>query len=103
MNGGQEDAPPPGAGRMTLDPRAVAASFGAASASYDAAAWLQGAVREELLSRLALLPAPPRAVLDLGAGTGLAALAIKRRIRRASVTAVDIAAPMVRAARRHSR
>jgi malonyl-CoA O-methyltransferase len=91
------------AGQATLDPRAVAASFGAASASYDAAAQLQAAVREELLSRLALLPAPPRAVLDLGAGTGRAALAIKRRFRRAAVTAADIAAPMVVAARRHSR
>ncbi len=55
-----------------LDPRASwRASFGAASRSYDAAAWLQGAVRDELLSRLALLRAPPGAVLDLGAGTGL--------------------------------
>src|SRR5688572_27577869 len=91
------------AGQPTLDPRAVAASFGAASASYDVAAQLQAAVREELLSRLALLPAPPRAVLDLGAGTGRAALAIKRRFPRAAVTAADIAAPMVEAARRHSR
>lgn len=85
-----------------IDPRVVARSFGAASKSYEAAAWLQATVREELLSRLALLPAPPRAVLDLGAGTGLAALAIKRRFRRAAVTAADIAAPMVQAARRHS-
>lgn len=86
-----------------LDPRAVAASFGAASSRYDAAAWLQAMVREELLSRLTLLPAPPRDVLDLGAGTGAAALAMKRRFRRASVTAVDIAAPMLNVARRHSR
>ncbi|HWL64175.1 MAG TPA: malonyl-ACP O-methyltransferase BioC [Steroidobacteraceae bacterium] len=86
-----------------LDPRAVARSFGAASDSYDAAAWLQAQAREELLSRLTLLKSPPRAVLDLGAGTGLAALAIKRRFPRAAVTAADIAAPMVRAARRHSR
>jgi malonyl-CoA O-methyltransferase len=86
----------------SIDPRVVARSFGAASKSYEAAAWLQATVREELLSRLALLPAPPRAVLDLGAGTGLAALVIKRRFRRAAVTATDIAAPMVQAARRHS-
>lgn len=86
-----------------LDPRAVAVSFGAASEGYDAAAQLQGEVRAELLSRLELLREPPRAVLDLGAGTGLAALALKRRWRRAAVTAVDIAAPMVERARRHSR
>ncbi len=86
-----------------LDPRTVARSFGAASASYDAAAWLQARVREELLSRLTLLKSAPRAVLDLGAGTGLAALAMKRRFPHAVVTAADIAAPMVQAARRHSR
>lgn len=86
-----------------LDPRAVAASFGAASGRYEAAAWLQGLVRAELLSRIEALPAPPRAVLDLGAGTGLAALAMKRRFRRARVTAADIAAPMLQVARRRSR
>jgi len=86
-----------------LDPRAVAASFGAASRSYDAAAWLQTQVRDELLSRLTLLPAPPQAVLDLGAGTGVAALAMKRRYPRATVTAVDLAAPMLKIARQRSR
>lgn len=87
----------------SLDPRAVAASFGAASRSYDAAAWLQSAARAELLSRLDLLRTPPTAVLDLGAGTGLAAAEIKRRYRRATVTAADIAAPMLEVARRRSR
>lgn len=86
-----------------LDPRAVAASFGAASRGYDAAAWLQTAARTELLSRLELLRAAPAAILDLGAGTGLAALAMKRRFRRAVVTAADIAAPMLELARRRSR
>lgn len=87
----------------TLDPRAVARSFGAASASYDAAAWLQTEVREELLERAAQLAPQPRAVLDLGCGTGLAAIALKRRHRAATVTAVDIAAPMLAVARRRSR
>ncbi len=86
-----------------LDPRVVAASFGAASRGYDAAAWLQSAARTELLSRLELLRAPPAAVLDLGAGTGLAARELKRCFRRATVTAADIAAPMLEVARRHSR
>ena len=83
--------------------RHVARSFGAASSGYDAAAWLQTAVRTELLSRLDLLRQPPRAVLDLGAGTGIAAAAIKQRFRRASVTAADIAAPMLVQTRKHSR
>jgi len=92
-----------GAPHTQLDPAVVARSFGAASGSYDAAAWLQTAVRNELLSRLDLLRAPPRAVLDLGAGTGLAATAIKQRFRRATVTAADIAAPMLDVARSRSR
>jgi malonyl-CoA O-methyltransferase len=86
-----------------LDPRAVAASFGAASRSYDAAAWLQAAARAELLSRLDLLRTPPATALDLGAGTGLAAMQIKRRFRRAAVTAADIAPPMLEVARKRSR
>ncbi len=86
-----------------LDPQVVAASFGSASRSYDAAAWLQDAAREELLSRLDLLRMPPRAVLDLGAGTGVGAEALKRRFRRAAVTAVDFAAPMLEVARKRSR
>lgn len=86
-----------------LDPREVARCFGAASATYDAAASLQAEVRAELLSRLDLLASAPAAVLDLGAGTGQGALQIKRRFRRATVTAADIAAPMVRQARRRSR
>lgn len=86
-----------------LDPAVVARSFGAASNSYDAAAWLQTQVRDELLSRLDLLPKPPQAVLDLGAGTGVAAAEIKRRHRRAAVTAADIALPMVQVAKKRSR
>lgn len=87
----------------TLDPRVVARSFGAASSTYDGAAKLQQTVRHELLSRLTLLRETPRAVLDLGAGTGLAAAALKRRFRAATVTATDIAPRMLSQARRHSR
>jgi len=86
-----------------IDPSAVARSFGAASRSYDAAARLQAVVRDELLSRLDLLRRPPRAVLDLGTGTGLAAVELKKRFRSAAVTAADIAAPMLQVARGRSR
>ena len=82
---------------------AVARSFGAASRSYDGAATLQAQVRDELLSRLVLLREAPRAVLDLGAGTGLGARALKRAFPRATVTATDISAAMLDQARRHSR
>jgi malonyl-CoA O-methyltransferase len=86
-----------------LPARDVARSFGAASRGYDAAAMLQAEVREELLSRLSLLKAPPLAALDLGCGTGAGARAIKRQFRRTQVTAADLSPAMLDQARRHSR
>jgi len=86
-----------------LEPREVARAFGAASDRYDAAARLQRDVRTELLSRLDGLQLTPRAVLDLGAGTGDAAQQLKRRFRRAQVVAADIAPQMLAATLRRSR
>jgi malonyl-CoA O-methyltransferase len=89
--------------RFQLDRRAVARAFDRASAGYDAAAALQEGVRNELLARLAELPVQPRAVLDLGAGTGHASRALKRRYPQALVAAVDIAPGMLERAREQSR
>lgn len=88
---------------MNLPAAVVARSFGAASSHYDAAALLQTQVREELLSRLVLLREKPRTVIDLGAGTGLGAKALKRAFPRAQVNAVDFSAAMLEQTRRHSR
>lgn len=85
-----------------IDRRAVAQAFDRASAGYDAAAVLQERVREELLGRLDELKVAPQAVLDLGAGTGHAARALKRRFPRATVVASDIAAGMLQRARSQS-
>ena len=57
--------------------------------TYDAAAVLQGEVRERLLARLDLDALTPRVVLDAGAGTGHASRALKRRYPAARVLAVD--------------
>jgi malonyl-CoA O-methyltransferase len=86
-----------------LDRRAVARAFDRASASYDAAAALQERVRNELLARLDELEVVPTAVLDLGAGTGHAARALKRRYPQSLVAAVDIAPGMLERARAQSR
>jgi malonyl-CoA O-methyltransferase len=86
-----------------LPKQAIARAFGRASTSYDAAARLQAVVREELLSRLEGLAIDPSVVVDLGAGTGLATVPLKRRYRRAQVVAVDLAEGMLRRARRRSR
>ncbi|HUQ10496.1 MAG TPA: malonyl-ACP O-methyltransferase BioC [Steroidobacteraceae bacterium] len=86
-----------------LDRRAVARAFDRASAGYDAAAALQQRVRDELLGRLEELKVQPRAVLDLGAGTGHATRALKRRYPQALTVAVDIAPGMLERARAQSR
>jgi SAM-dependent methyltransferase len=53
-----------------------------------------------LLAGLADLPAPPSRVLDLGTGTGAAAVALAGRFPEARVTGVDLSEHMVEAARR---
>jgi malonyl-CoA O-methyltransferase len=73
-------------------------AFGRASATYDAAAVLQGEVRKLLLERLELTALEPRVILDAGAGTGVASQALKRRYPKARVLAVDSAERMLRAA-----
>lgn len=86
-----------------LDRRAVARAFDRAAGGYDAAAALQERVRNELLGRLEELKVTPRAVLDLGAGTGHATRALKRRYRDALVVASDIAPGMLAHAKAQSR
>jgi len=88
---------------FSLDRRAVAQAFDRASASYDAAAALQERVRIELLDRIAELKAQPQNILDLGAGTGHASRALKRRYPKSLVVAADIAPGMLVRARQQSR
>jgi malonyl-CoA O-methyltransferase len=86
-----------------LDRRAVALAFDRASTGYDASAALQERVRNELLGRLADLRLAPAAILDLGAGTGHATRALKRRFPHAVVVAADIAPGMLELAKHQSR
>ena len=86
-----------------LDRRAVAQAFDRASSSYDAAAALQERVRHDLLARLEELKVQPRAILDLGAGTGHGSRALKRLYPKSAVVAVDIAPGMLQQAKLQSR
>jgi malonyl-CoA O-methyltransferase len=83
-----------------IDTARVRRSFGRSASAYDAAAVLQKKVREELLGRLDLVRLEPAAVLDLGAGTGHASLALKRRYPASRVVALDLAEGMLKLARR---
>lgn len=84
----------------TLDMRRVRRSRAHAATTCDAAAVLQARVREELLERLDVLRLQPRVVVDLGAGTGQATIALKRRYPSSRVLALDLAPRMLAQARR---
>ena len=88
---------------FSLDRRAVVQAFDRASASYDAAAALQERVRNELIERLAELKLTPSRILDLGAGTGHASRALKRRYPKSLTVAADIAPGMLMRAKAQSR
>ena len=60
-------------------------------------------MRNELIARVDELKITPQAVLDLGAGTGHGARALKRRFPKALVVAADIAPGMLERAKRQSR
>ena len=79
-----------------LDPRAVRRSFDRASRTYDAAAAVQAEIRARLLERLDIVRLEPKAVLDLGAGTGQASRDLKRRYSSAHVVALDSSLSMLR-------
>jgi malonyl-CoA O-methyltransferase len=86
-----------------LDRGRTRRAFDRAAPGYDAAAVLQGRVREELLGRLDVVRIEAAVVLDLGAGTGHASIALKRRYRTAQVVALDLSPAMLaEAARRQT-
>lgn len=85
-----------------VDKRRVRSSFERAAADYDRVAVLQREVGTRLLDRLDLIKTTPQQILDLGCGTGYIARSLVERYHRASVVALDIAAPMLVQARRRS-
>ncbi len=72
----------------------IAASFGRAAPSYEAAASLQRETGAALLAML--VPVAARRVLDLGCGTGHFAVQLAARYADAAIVAVDIAEGMLR-------
>jgi malonyl-CoA O-methyltransferase len=77
----------------------IAAAFNRAAPGYDEVAEFQRVVAERLLERLDYMRVAPRAILDLGAGTGRAAQALAKRYRSAAVIELDLALDMLRGRR----
>jgi len=86
-----------------LDHRQVRRNFGRAASTYEQHDVLQREVQTQLLERLDFYKGQqPARVLDVGAGTGRGSALLKQRYPKAEVIAMDLALPMLRAAKSHS-
>jgi len=85
-----------------FDHAQVRRAFSRAAASYEHNDGLQRRVQSRLIERLDYYQGAPACILDLGCGTGRGAALLKRRWRTAQVIALDLALPMLRAARHHA-
>jgi malonyl-CoA O-methyltransferase len=84
-----------------LDRARVRRNFARAAATYEQHDVLQREVQADLLGRLDFYLQSPERVLDVGAGTGRGSALLKKRYPKAQVIAVDLAQPMLHAARKH--
>jgi malonyl-CoA O-methyltransferase len=84
-----------------LDRAQVRRNFSRAAATYEQHDALQREVQQQLLERLAFYLETPARVLDVGAGTGRGSALLKQRYPKAQVIALDLAVPMLRAAKQH--
>ncbi len=83
-----------------IDRQRVRVSFERAAQRYDEHAVLQHEVGQRMLERLELIRLQPRRIVDIGAGTGRASVALARRYSKSRVVAVDLAMAMLHRARR---
>ena len=85
-----------------LDPGQVRRHFGRAATSYEKHDALQREVQAALLERLDFYLEAPLRVVDVGAGTGRGTTLLKQKYPKAEVIALDLALPMLRAAKQHN-
>lgn len=84
-----------------LDKRLVRHHFERAAPHYDQAAFLQREIAHRLLERLRLIKKKPHRILDAGCGTGHALATLCSEYPQAHITALDLAAGMLRCVSRH--
>ncbi|MFC5741561.1 malonyl-ACP O-methyltransferase BioC [Dyella tabacisoli] len=84
-----------------IDRRQVRHNFSRAAVTYEQHDALQREVQSLLLERLDFYLQTPERVIDVGAGTGRGSALLKKRYAKAQVLAIDLALPMLRAAKQH--
>lgn len=84
-----------------VDQRQVRRNFSRAAATYEQHDALQQEVQTLLLDRLGFYLEAPERVIDVGAGTGRGTALLRKRYPKAQVLAMDLALPMLRAAKKH--
>lgn len=82
-----------------LDPVAVRRQFARRAAGGGPSEFLLREVERRMFEHLDLVRIEPGAVLDAGCGRGLGLTVLRQRFPQAQLTGVDVAEPMVRAAR----
>jgi malonyl-CoA O-methyltransferase len=82
---------------------AVRRSFGKAAKSYDGHAFLQREIADRLFERLDYIKLQPATALDIGCGTGCATSKLREHYPDADIVALDIAEPMLAAARNQAK
>jgi malonyl-CoA O-methyltransferase len=85
-----------------VDRRQVRRNFSRAAQTYEQHDALQREVQQQLLERLDFYLQAPERVIDVGAGTGRGSALLKKRYAKAQVIALDLALPMLRAAKHNN-
>ncbi|MCZ6667094.1 MAG: methyltransferase domain-containing protein, partial [Gammaproteobacteria bacterium] len=83
-----------------LDKFSIKKSFDRAARSYDRAAILQAEVLSRLLARLEYIRHNPRAVIDIGCGTGKGIAGLRKRYPRSKIVGLDLAFSMLQASKK---
>jgi S-adenosylmethionine-diacylgycerolhomoserine-N-methlytransferase len=95
------NAPDRGLEAGRVDPTAALSRYYRGHARlYDATRWSFLFGRAALIRSLALLPTPPRNILEIGCGTGSNLLRLARQFPEAAVTGLDLSTDMLARARR---
>ncbi|MCU7875973.1 MAG: malonyl-ACP O-methyltransferase BioC [Candidatus Thiodiazotropha sp. (ex Lucinoma borealis)] len=83
-----------------IDKQQARLAFSRAAPHYDEVAELQREIGRRMLDRLTYIRHQPTVILDVGAGTGDATLALTRRYKKARTIALDFALPMLHQVRK---